>query len=329
MNYFKKNCINNFVKKLVNPIRRIIHKIYYGDQMPLFWFLSPNWGDALNPILVAILSGRSVCHTQADYCDRYIAIGSILGNANARTTVWGSGFIKEGDMVQHVPKMIYAVRGPLTRAALLDVKIKCPEVYGDPALLLPLFFDPQVEVKYKVGIIPHYVDKNNLWVKKYQDSPGVLIIDVEGDIWDFVRAIKSCEVIVSSSLHGLICADAYGVRNSWIQLSENIFGGDFKFRDYLLSIGVNQLSGTKIQIDTDIDNVIIKASNHVINLDLRKLLLACPFLSESLRLKVESMTASEFSKKNCLKSYCLYEQYSDSEHPSRATQDHAANKFRA
>ena len=49
-----------------------------------------------------------------------------------------------------------------------------------------------------------------------------------------VDYIYSCDIILSSSLHGIIIADAYNIPNIWLDefpLNE----GHFKFKDYFLS----------------------------------------------------------------------------------------------
>jgi pyruvyltransferase len=261
-----------------------LHSVSQSEYVPLAWYSDyPNWGDALNPVLAGLLSGKPVRRVEVGEGDCYIAVGSILWMADSRTEVWGSGFMFEEDTLPEPPKCIHAVRGPLTRAVLLRQGIDCPEVYGDPALLLPLFYDPEVEPQYDVGLIPHILDKGHPWIERQRTHAGALVIDVQGDVWGFVRAVKACRTILSSSLHGLICADAYGVPNAWVQLSGQLPGGDFKFRDYRLSIGAGEKRAVLVDDNTPLDEVEAHVQAYPLRLDLERLLLACPFLSDELR----------------------------------------------
>jgi len=289
MGSFKRSFLWRAAKVLAaDPVRRGIAKVCNRGRIPVGYFDIPNWGDALNPVLVELLSGRKVQHLDGLFYDRYLVAGSVLAGANSRAEVWGSGFMNEGASVLQPPRAIHAVRGPLSRAALLKAGIECPEVYGDPALLLPRFFNPPVTQRYEIGIVPHYIDKGHPWVEQHKGNPHVLIVDIESGIANVVRDVKSCKVILSSSLHGLICADAYGIPNVWIKLSDILLGGMFKFRDYRLSINAGEPFPVDIRLDPSLDDVVSKAALHELRIDLRKLLLACPFLNPQLRNEVAS-----------------------------------------
>jgi pyruvyltransferase len=277
-----------FLKKLFRKIRSIIiypflRGVFFFkklNKVPLFWYDCNNWGDALNPWLVSMLSGKGVVMAKEPYLRKYLVIGSILGVANKHDEVWGSGFIKENETLSEGPHKIHAVRGPLTRKALLDSGIPCPEVYGDPALLLPKFFNPDIPKIHDVGVIPHYVEKNHPWVENLRNQAGVNVLDIESGLEEFVRQVKSCRVIASSSLHGLICADAYGIPNAWIKLTDEVIGGDFKFRDYRLSIGAPDPNPLVVTDNLSINEVMECAVRYEVKLDLNKLMNSCPFLDK-------------------------------------------------
>lgn len=274
-------------------VRRGVHNIQLRSKVPLHWWNNKNWGDALNPVIAEFLSGRGVKYTKIKYCDGFLAIGSVLSSANSGTTVWGSGFMSRDQTCKEKPRKVCAVRGPLTRNMLLEQDIDCPEVYGDPALLLPIFYNKHVQKEFRLGVIPHYVDAEHPWVKTVEAQNDVRVIDVENGTFDFVDAVQSCEFIVSSSLHGLICADSYGIPNTHIELSKNVTGDNFKFRDYAASIGKTDYQPLQANIDPKVSSVVQEISNMSIDCDLKSLMLSCPFISDSLRRKVESLTSEK------------------------------------
>lgn len=252
-----------------------------------------NWGDALSPVLVAMLSGRPVKKMLWHHQHRYLAIGSILGTANRLAEVWGSGFLWEDEILTEPPQAVHAVRGPLSRNKLLQQGIECPEVYGDPALLLPLFYDPQVSQTHAVGIVPHYIDKDHPWLDRYRRDPQVKVIDVEGDTFTFVDEVKSCEIIVSTSLHGLICADAYGIPSKWIDISNRLWGGNFKFLDYFGSVGRTTTEPMRPDDSTSLAMVTRHLQDHRPYLDLRPLVNSCPFIQTDVRRKLLQLLNSK------------------------------------
>jgi pyruvyltransferase len=190
------------------------------------------------------------------------------------------------EKLAEAPQAVYAVRGPRTRAKLLEQGIDCPEIFGDPALLLPKFFNPSVEKKFSVGIIPHYIDKDHPWLVTYRNDPQVRIIDVEGGTYQFVEEVKSCEFIVSTSLHGLICSDAYGVPCQWIDLSNRLWGGSFKFIDYFESVGRSTTEPIRPDHHMTLSQVTQLHQPYEAKINLDPLIDACPFIAPEVRQKL-------------------------------------------
>lgn len=245
-----------------------------------FWFDDANnFGDVITPQLLKWLGAQSVVKIDTEYYsfENYLTIGSILSLSNKKSIVWGSGFISENSIFKYgKPKKILAVRGPLTRNRVLELGVDCPKVYGDPALLLPRFYmSKDIKKSYKLGIIPHYSDKNNRWLKD-KISEDILIIDVQNkDVFEFIDQINSCEKIASSSLHGIIVADAYGVPSVWLEFSE-LMGKTFKFLDYFKSVGRSDKLPIKIDESISIKFILSRFYTYKINIDLDELYESCP-----------------------------------------------------
>ena len=202
-----------------------------------------NWGDVISPFLFERISGRKprLIRITRGRPKRgslvLLMVGSVIKSADEKSIVWGSGYISAKERFRRKPREVRAVRGPLTRELLLSQGVECPEVYGDTALLFSKYYRPEVSARYRLGIVPHFRDKGNPWLEKMAAQPGVRIVDITSGLFEVPDQVCSCERIASSSLHGMICADAYGIPSTWVKLSEKLKGGEFKFRDYLSSIG--------------------------------------------------------------------------------------------
>lgn len=253
------------------------------SKINLRYYKSKNWGDALSPYLVHLISNFNVRRYSGNFWDRvlkflriipqenFLCIGSMMKFADENTIVWGTGFISEESKLDKKPKKVLAVRGPLTRKKLLEQGVECPEVYGDPALFFPKFYQPKIKKKYKLGIIPHYVDKNHIWLRNLEKNKEILILDVEKGITPFVDDLLSCEKIASSSLHGIIAADAYKIPSIWIKFSDKVVGEGFKFKDYFMSVGRRDFSPLVILENTTLKKVYKKFKKYKIKIDLKKL----------------------------------------------------------
>lgn len=225
-----------------------------------------NWGDELNYHFFSTFTKLKVLRYPNTYVARFFAvrnlvsIGSILCNyPNRSSIVWGSGVGNDKiDLrLRCRPQKILAVRGPLTRKWLESQGVSCPNVFGDPALLLPRFYTPKLLPRKRIGVIPHVVDwqyaKSKICDAQGGDSDIRLIsMDNYNDWRDVIDEICSCDCVFSGSLHGLIVAEAYGVPSVWVKFREMKPGWDFKFFDFYKSIGRSVKSACYIECREDI-----------------------------------------------------------------------------
>ncbi|WP_170463630.1 polysaccharide pyruvyl transferase family protein [Ruegeria arenilitoris] len=214
-----------------------------ADPIKLFWWNKrPNFGDDLSHGVVAHVSGRPVVWAKPVRADLF-AIGSIMSfvsrgalgrGSPVKPFVWGSGCLEPlaPDFVGSVqtPK---TVRGPIT-AALLNLR---DVNFGDPGILASRVY-PRTEAQDDViGIVPHHseVEDPNI-VALVVSDPRFRLIDTRRPADVVCAEIAGCARIFSSSLHGLIVADSYGVANHWFTLNEIHRKPGLKFYDYATGI---------------------------------------------------------------------------------------------
>ena len=203
-----------------------------------FYYQSNNAGDTLTPIIVEFFTGQKVEFVERNAQGKLLAVGSIMKALRPNDVVWGAGIMRKTDTFPSVLKAKFlAVRGRRSADILRQAGAEVPEVYGDPALLLPLIYKPKTQLKYKMGIIPHYIEHNDPVFKRLKTSENELMIDITQPWQKVIDDILSCEFIVSSSLHGLIIAEAYNVPVQWLKVSDKVLGNGFKFEDYLTGTG--------------------------------------------------------------------------------------------
>lgn len=229
--------------KKPNKILKAFQNIGIYNQSNLFWswYEPRNFGDWIGPYLYKAITGKNPLYcepTMKPSCEYYMAAGSILRKIthNNNAIVWGSGIISREDCFAK-PLQIRAVRGPYSMERCLKLGYDCPEVFGDPALLLPEHYTSKVDTVYKLGIIPHFVDYD-LVNAKYRSQPETLIIDVTQPVEKVIDDICSCSATITSSLHGLIISHVYGRNSAWVKFSDKLEGDDIKFLDYLAAGGI-------------------------------------------------------------------------------------------
>lgn len=215
-----------------------------------WWKGNPiNFGDALTPILLERLFGVEARHSPAATAD-LISTGSILegvwssqvNNRHRPIHVVGSGFIKDGNpLPPQLGAQIHSVRGFLSKNRI-EMGGEVDDItVGDPGLLVPFAANAitPAPTRHRFGVVLHYLKAGNTAIKRSLEKllGDVRFIDIRTtDIDSFVSEMKSCEVILSHSLHGLIIADALGIPNAWMDLG-GLYGKGFKFLDYFSSTG--------------------------------------------------------------------------------------------
>lgn len=227
-----------------------------------------NFGDELSPYLISKLTGRPINQilipsSGHDYFYKAISqiyhkviplkyipllikqyfiqefiagIGSIISILNKSSChVWGSGIIKIDDKIN--PAHFHAVRGKYTQIRLNELNLSVPSALGDPSLLLPIVYKPQINKTHKIGIIPHHIHYNDVSMKIKDHN--VKVINLLDDIETIIDEINKCEYIISTSLHGIIVPQAYGIPSLWFTYDEKpLFGDNIKFYDYFSSVGI-------------------------------------------------------------------------------------------
>jgi pyruvyltransferase len=203
----------------------------------LFYYDINNFGDALSKVLFEMVVDMpiTVCDVNC-LDDYYLFLGSLIHPkfVKKNSIICGCGFISDTIILKEDPKKIISVRGKYSKNKFKKNKIN---LIGDPALFTSELIKLSVNKKHKIGIIPHYVDYKE--VKHSIINEDVLIINPETkDVYSVISDILSCELIISSSLHGVIVAHSYNIPALWCEFSGKVIGDGFKFFDYFSSIGV-------------------------------------------------------------------------------------------
>lgn len=260
--------------------------------------LHNNLGDDINVYLIQELTGRPVItyftmwRKYFDYTN-FMCIGSIIEDmTNSHSIIWGAGAMYgENHELAAKPKKVISVRGKKTRDYLLSKGVSCPEVYGDPAILLPLIYKPgSLKKRYKLGIVPHVIELNHPLIQyvKSRNFNDVCIIEFRNyDDWhSVIDKMCSCDRILSSSLHGLIISNAYGIASKWMKLSDGIMGGTFKFRDFFSVYTDIEQEPLDLSDSEKIDVDILLTDSFLtynVKENVKSLIKTCPFLSSKMK----------------------------------------------
>lgn len=142
-------------------------------------------------------------------------------------------------------------------------------------MLLPYLYNPQCPKRYKIGLIPSWVDFKDT-KDQYRGNKDIRIINVFDPIEEVMNDICKCEMTLASALHGLIVSSTYGIPTKWVEFSDRIIGDGTKYKDFLQSINMNYEPADlrKLLTTTKLARLPIK---HKIDIDLKLLWDSCPF----------------------------------------------------
>ncbi|NHN56557.1 polysaccharide pyruvyl transferase family protein [Calidifontibacter sp. DB0510] len=203
-----------------------------------------NFGDQLAPIVVSTIFGVQVKAASLANCD-LMAQGSLLEwlqeeRNPLRPHVWGTGFIEDGGAWSGAPLRVHAVRGQLSRERLAAGRA-AKVALGDPGILLDLVYPDLLSIpkRYDVSVVPHFVDFDDADLRAaLRRHPQVHVVDVMAPARQVAAEIAASRLVLSSSLHGLIAAEAFGVPGHWMPISGRVTGGGYKYADYYSAFGV-------------------------------------------------------------------------------------------
>lgn len=252
-------------------------------RVPLSWVATTeaqpatNFGDGLSALVVSALADLPVERANFDQdSERIVAVGTIGQNQkNGVLHFWGTGVDASRNPLgiegpyQRPPNTefnVHALRGPLSSAAFAAAGISVPDVYGDPVWLLPRIW-PLKDVKktHELGVVLHISELE-------AQTPKAVVRDIyarykvpeelQGSIRlintfapasvdgmrDKVREILSCRRILSTSLHGLVIAETYGIPCAWfatygkgenveLSLHDPASQVDHRIRDFYRGLG--------------------------------------------------------------------------------------------
>lgn len=233
---------------------RVAHRFVFRNQMILdncwrktekgkvnlhWWMIPPtknsppqiNVGDYLSYVIVEWMKEQNGIHTDDSFDGKthhLYALGSIIVTGFHDATIWGSGALRLNQFWwRKIRKLdIRSVRGPVTQAGMSENGYDCPQIYGDPAILMPLIYTPADRTpKEDYVFIPNHAVESGAVHE---------LSTITSDYKAFIDRIAQAKLVISSSLHGIILAEAYGVpaillRNDALSL--------LKYQDYYQSTG--------------------------------------------------------------------------------------------
>lgn len=225
-------------ERRTRAVRRLAQSVVdprlYPTSVPVrayWWTGNPNFGDDLTRVLMPSWGIAPVLKParKADF----FGVGSVIEliPEGFGGWVWGSGKMHEDVSTRLPHARVLAVRGALTRDLM---RLRSDTVLGDPGLLASRVVSRPARLSGRIAIVPHFTHQGLPDIRSLRDRLGdeAIVIDVTRPARRVIREIARADAVVTTSLHGLIIADSYGIPAAWSLPEPVLSGGSFKFRDH-------------------------------------------------------------------------------------------------
>ena len=204
-----------------------------------------NFGDEMTPAVLGVLGipAKWAAPDQAEL----IAVGSIIEyvakRSDAKPMVWGSGLREPTsehtrDAVREQMGTFLAVRGP---RSLNWLGLPSDLPFGDPGVFAPELLKRAPKRRTGTLIIPHFrtwSTREGLALLESFRSAGFRVMPPAVAVEEAITTIASSDFVVSSSLHGVIVANALGVpAQAVLPPRSKRAEPTHKYEDYFASVG--------------------------------------------------------------------------------------------
>lgn len=212
-----------------------------------------NFGDELALVVVDLMLGRNG-FTRSDELKKgahLLSVGSCLHFAKTGSVIWGAGLHGNIQEKEHRYSFldVRAVRGPHTRNFLINRGVVCTDVFGDPGILIKRLTGERfafARTPGRIAFVPNLHDLSLVSQLQPALERHQIVVVSPLQSWNVVVAeIARSDYVISSSLHGLIVAEAFAVPARYLRLSER--ESILKYQDFYLANGRKLTAATSLE----------------------------------------------------------------------------------
>ena len=202
--------------------------------------------------------GSKTCLKNAS---RSVYVGTDWSAANLTADLANTSHWLEPDTAVQKRVLVSATRGPYSAACVAErvpdaVQLHPKPIYGDPGLLAPLLWPRcgrACAPSCDACLALHYLDQRayprlmHEAEKLAQHSRQRIClkrfgINLNQSVEEVVEFLLDCRLVISSALHGIIVAEAFGVPTRWAAFPPGkswLIEKEYKYNDYYLGSGRN------------------------------------------------------------------------------------------